>query len=188
VGSYRFVDMARKVVGVGSVGTRAWIVLLEGRDGADPLVLQAKEAEASVLERHLGPSRYKNHGERVVRGQRFMQAASDIFLGWERVTGLDGEVRDFYVRQLWDGKGSAVVEAMDPVRLSTYGQLCGWTLARAHARSGDRVAIAGYLGGGTAFDTAVAAFADAYADQNERDYRALQAAGTDGRITVEAGL
>jgi hypothetical protein len=188
VDTYRFVDMARKVVGVGSVGTRAWIILLEGRDGADPLILQAKEAEASVLERHLGPSDARNHGERVVQGQRLMQAASDIFLGWERVTGLDGEVRDFYVRQLWDGKGSAVVEAMDPTRLSTYGRLCGWTLARAHARSGDRVAIAGYLGSGTAFDTAAAAFADAYADQNERDYRALQAAVTDGRITVEAGL
>jgi hypothetical protein len=188
VDTYRFVDMARKVVGVGSVGTRAWIILLEGRDGADPLILQAKEAEASVLERHLGPSDARNHGERVVQGQRLMQAASDIFLGWERVTGLDHEVRDFYVRQLWDGKGSAVVEAMDPTRLSTYGRLCGWTLARAHARSGDRVAISGYLGSGTAFDTAAAAFADAYADQNERDYRALQAAVTDGRITVEAGL
>jgi hypothetical protein len=117
-----------------------------------------------------------------------MQAASDIFLGWDRVTGLDGEVRDFYVRQLWDGKGSAVVEAMDPGRMGTYGQLCGWTLARAHARSGDRVGIAAYLGSGTAFDTAVAAFADAYADQNERDYGAVRAAVTDGRITVQAGL
>jgi uncharacterized protein (DUF2252 family) len=188
VDTYRFIDMARKVVGVGSVGTRAWIVLLEGRDGADPLVLQAKEAEASVLERHLAPSRARNHGQRVVQGQRLMQAASDIFLGWDRVTGIDGEVRDFYVRQLWDGKGSAVVEAMDPGRLSIYGQLCGWTLARAHARSGDRVAIAAYLGSGRMFEAAVAAFADAYADQNERDHRALQAAVADGRITVEAGL
>src|SRR4051812_27768312 len=176
VDTYRFVDMARKVVGVGSVGMRAWIILLEGRDAGDPLVLQAKEAEASVLEPHLRPSRYRNHGERVVQGQRSMQAASDIFLGWDRVTGIDGEVRDFYVRQLWDGKGSAVVEAMDPARLSTYGKLCGWTLARAHARSGDRVAIAGYLGSGTAFDTALVAFSEAYADQNERDYSALRAA------------
>jgi uncharacterized protein (DUF2252 family) len=183
--TYRFIDMARKVVGVGSVGTRAWIILLEGRDGGDPLMLQAKEAGASVLERHLGHSRYRNHGERVVRGQRFMQAASDIFLGWQRVTGIDGEVRDFYVRQLWDGKGSAVIEAMDPGRLTLYGQLCGWTLARAHARSGDRVAIAGYLGAGTTFDTAIADFAQTYADQNERDYRTLQAAVADGRVATE---
>jgi hypothetical protein len=141
-----------------------------------------------VLERHLRPSRFKNHGERVVEGQRFMQAASDIFLGWERVVGLDGEVRDFYVRQLWDGKGSAVVEAMDPLRLRTYGRLCGWTLARAHARSGDRVAIAAYLGGGAVFDNAVADFAEVYADQNDRDYRDLQRAVSDGRIAVQAGV
>jgi uncharacterized protein (DUF2252 family) len=188
VDTYRFVDMARKVVGVGSVGKRAWIILLEGRDAGDPLVLQAKEAEASVLESYLRPSRYRKHGERVVQGQRSVQAASDIFLGWDRVTGFDGEVRDFYVRQLWDGKGSAVVEAMDPAGLSTYGKLCGWTLARAHARSGDRVAIAGYLGSGTAFDTALVAFSEAYADQNERDYNALRAAVAAGRITAETGL
>jgi uncharacterized protein (DUF2252 family) len=188
VGTYRFIDMARKVVGVGSVGTRAWIILLEGRDGGDPLMLQAKEARASVLEPHLAPSSYRNHGERVVHGQHLMQTGSDIFLGWQRVTGIDGEVRDFYVRQLWDGKGSAVIEDMDPGRLSIYGQLCSWTLARAHARSGDRLAIAGYLGSGTTFDTAMADFSETYADQNQRDYRALQAAVADGRITAEAGL
>ena len=149
IASYRFVDMARKVVGVGSVGTRAWILLFEGRDGDDPLVLQAKEAEASVLEQHVGRSRYKNHGQRVVQGQRLMQATGDILLGWLHTTGIDGRPRDFYVRQLWDWKGSAEVETMPPDRLARYGELCGWALARAHARSGDRVAIAGYLGSGT---------------------------------------
>jgi uncharacterized protein (DUF2252 family) len=184
VAGYRYVDMAHKVVGVGSVGTRAWIILLEGRDGHDPLVLQAKEAQASVLERHLPASPYENHGERVVRGQRFMQSASDILLGWERVVGLDGEVRDFYLRQLWDGKGSAVVEAMDARRLNLYGRFCAWTLARAHARSGDRVAIAAYLGAGPAFDDALVRFAEAYAEQNDSDYRALRGAVSDGRIPV----
>jgi uncharacterized protein (DUF2252 family) len=179
--------MARKVVGVGSVGTRAWIILLEGRDGADPLVLQAKEAEASVLEEHVGESPYANHGERVVRGQRLMQAASDILLGWVHTTGIDGRPRDFYVRQLWDGKGSADVATMSPERLARYGELCGWALARAHARSGDRIAIAAYLGSGDAFDRALADFAELYAEQNDADYSALEQAVSDGRLTAEAG-
>ena len=143
---YRLVDVARKVVGVGSVGTRGWIVLLLGRDETDPLFLQVKEAEASVLEPYLGKSAFDNHGQRVVDGQRLMQAASDIFLGWIRIEGLDGMSRDFYVRQLWDWKGSADVETMSPQAMTVYAELCGWTLARAHARSGDAVAIAAYLG------------------------------------------
>jgi uncharacterized protein (DUF2252 family) len=185
---HRFVDMARKVVGVGSVGTRAWVLLLEGRDGEDPLVLQAKEAQASVLEAHLPRSPYRNHGRRVVEGQRFMQASSDIFLGWEGVVGMDGRDRDFYIRQLWDGKGSVDLTTIEPVGLRAYARVCGWTLARAHARSGDRFAIAGYLGRGDTFDRAVADFAAAYADQNERDYAALQAAAADGRVTAQHGL
>jgi hypothetical protein len=185
--SYRFVDMARKVVGVGSVGTRAWIILLEGRDGVDPLVLQAKEAEASVLEEHVGESPYANHGERVVQGQRLMQAASDILLGWLHTTGIDGRPRDFYVRQLWDWKGSADVAIMSPERLVRYGELCGWALARAHARSGDRIAIAAYLGSGDAFDRALADFAEIYAEQNDADYSALEQAVSDGRLSAEAG-
>jgi uncharacterized protein (DUF2252 family) len=188
VSSYRHVDIARKVVGVGSVGTRAWVILLEGRNAGDPLVLQAKEAQTSVLEPHVGASRYENHGERVVQGQRFMQAASDALLGWQRVTGIDGQDRDFYVRQLWDGKGSVDVSTMPPERLRAYGRLCGWTLARAHARSGDRVAIAAYLGGSDAFDRAMAAFAEAYADQNELDFRALEKACEDGRLEAQFGL
>jgi uncharacterized protein (DUF2252 family) len=179
--------MARKVVGVGSVGTRAWILLLEGRDLNDPLVLQAKEAEASVLEEHVGRSRYKNHGQRVVQGQRLMQAASDILLGWVHTTGIDGRPRDFYVRQLWDWKGSAEVETMSPKRLARYGELCGWALARAHARSGDRLAIAAYLGSSPAFDRAVVEFADRYADQNEADFEALQQAVAAGRLAVSPG-
>ena len=187
--SYRYVHMARKVVGVGSVGTRAWIVLLLGRDDQDPLFLQAKEAGASVLEPHLGASEFANHGRRVVEGQRLMQAASDIFLGWQRVpAGLDGQPRDFYVRQLWDAKASAVVETMSPKLMAIYGEACGWTLARAHARSGDRVAIAGYLGGGDAFDRAIQTFAEAYADQNERDHRALAEAVKAGRVAATTGL
>jgi len=185
---FRYVDLARKVVGVGSVGTRAWLVLLLGRDGDDPLMLQVKEATASVLEPHLGAAVQPNHGQRVVEGQWLMQSASDILLGWMRVTGIDDQERDFYVRQLWDWKRSAEVETMGPALLAVYGQLCGWTLARAHARSGDRIAIAAYLGGGTAFDTAVATFAEAYADQNEHDYAALAAAGQSGRIAVVEGL
>jgi uncharacterized protein (DUF2252 family) len=182
---YRFVDAALKVVGVGSVGTRAWIVLMLGRDGGDPLFLQAKEAQRSVLGPYAKPSAFKNQGERVVQGQRLTQAASDILLGWVKAKGIDGEQRDFYVRQLWDQKGSAQVERMDPRALAAYAQICGTTLAHAHARSGDRVAIAAYLGKGETFDKAIAAFAETYADQNERDYAALQAAADEGRIEVE---
>jgi uncharacterized protein (DUF2252 family) len=186
---FRLVDFARKVVGVGSVGTRAWIALMLGRDGKDPLFLQLKEAEASVFEEHLGPSQLANHGERVVVGQRLMQAFSDIFLGWVHVpAGLDGKPRDFYGRQLRDWKGSAEIDQMVPHGLAQYGRLCGWTLARAHARSGDRVAIAAYLGKGPTFDRAIVRFARDYADQNESDYKALQAAAESGRIVVESGL
>ena len=182
-------DFARKVVGVGSVGTRAWIALLLGRDSQDPLFLQIKEAEASVLEEFLGPSEFPNHGERVVIGQRLMQATSDIFLGWLHVdAGLDGMARDFYVRQLKDWKGSAEIEQMVPEGMATYGKLCGWTLARAHARSGDRIAIAAYLGKGGSFDRAIVEFSKAYADQNDRDYHDLAAAVKSGRITAETGL
>ena len=185
---FRFVDLARKVVGVGSVGTRAWIALFLGRDGDDPLFLQIKEAQSSVLERFTAKSRFANQGERVVAGQRLMQAASDIFLGWERVKGVDAQERDFYIRQLRDWKGSIVLEQVTPTALRNYAQVCGWTLARAHARSGDRVAIASYLGKSGAFDQAVTTFSELYADQNERDYAALQKAAADGRIKVEAGL
>ncbi|MGW4896599.1 DUF2252 domain-containing protein [Kitasatospora sp. NPDC004240] len=182
---YRLVDVARKVVGVGSVGTRCWIFLMLGRDGRDPLFLQAKEADTSVLAAHVGESRYANQGERVVSGQRLMQATSDIFLGWERVEGFDGRNRDFYVRQLRDWKGIAVAEDMVPEGMLAFGELCGATLARAHARSGDRIAIAAYLGGGDAFDRALAEFAEAYADQNERDHRALLDAIRSGRLRAE---
>jgi uncharacterized protein (DUF2252 family) len=182
---YRFRHIARKVVGVGSVGTRAWIVLLTGADDSDPLFLQAKEAEASVLEPYAGGSRFKNHGRRVVEGQRLMQAASDIFLGWCPATGFDGRERDFYVRQLWDWKRSAEVERLTPRGLEVYGRLCGWTLARAHARSGDRIEIAAYLGAGDAFDRAIAEFAELYADQSERDHSALVAAIDSGRLVAE---
>jgi uncharacterized protein (DUF2252 family) len=180
---YRFVDAARKVVGVGSVGTRAFVVLLEGRDEDDPLFLQVKEAKASVLEPYLSRSAYKNQGHRVVAGQRVMQAASDIFLGWIR----GGAGRDYYWRQLRDMKGSAKVEGMSPDELAIYGRLCGWVLARAHARSGDRVQIAAYLGGGERFDGAIADFAKAYADQTERDHAALCAALKSGRVAGHAG-
>jgi uncharacterized protein (DUF2252 family) len=185
---YRFVDMARKVVGVGSVGTRAWVLLFMGRDGQDPLLLQAKEAEASVLEPYAGASEFGNHGERVVEGQRLMQAASDIFLGWAPAVGMDERKRDFYVRQLWDGKRSAEVEILPPEGLAGYGRACGWTLARAHARSGDRIAIGAYLGKGKSFDEAIAAFSERYADQNELDYAALADAAKSGRIEVETDL
>ncbi|WP_345205104.1 DUF2252 domain-containing protein [Fodinibacter luteus] len=186
--SFEYVDAARKVVGVGSVGTRAWILLLLGRDGQDPLFLQAKEAQESVLERFVGKSKYPNHGQRVVAGQRLMQAASDIFLGWQRVTGLDGQVRDFYLRQLRDWKGSADVDNMSASLMTAYSRICGATLARAHARSGDRIAIAGYLGTSDRFDRAIASFSSAYADQNERDYQALVDAVKSGRLEAEAGL
>jgi uncharacterized protein (DUF2252 family) len=186
--SYRYVHAARKVVGVGSVGTRAWILLLTGRDEADPLFLQFKEAEPSVLEPFLGKSKYGQHGHRVVAGQRMMQAAPDILLGWERISTIDGQERDFYIRQLWDSKGSAEVESMDSAGLKAYGRICGWTLARAHARSGDRIAIAAYLGSGDVFDRAMASFAETYADQNERDYRSLQEAVASGKVAAELGV
>jgi uncharacterized protein (DUF2252 family) len=186
---FRLVDLARKVVGVGSVGTRAWIALMLGRDGKDPLFLQMKEAESSVLEEFLGPSEFDNHGERVVTGQRLMQATSDIFLGWLHVPeGEGGRPRDFYGRQLKDWKGSAEVEQMVPKGMAAYGRLCGWTLARAHARSGDRIAIASYLGKGSSFDRAILQFSHAYAEQNERDYNALTKAVKSGRIKAETGL
>ncbi len=186
---FRLTDFARKVVGVGSVGTRAWIALLLGRDGQDPLFLQMKEAEASVLEEIVGPSQFENHGQRVVTGQRLMQATSDIFLGWVHVkAGLDDKPRDFYGRQLKDWKGSAEIEQMVPEGMATYGQLCGWTLARAHARSGDRVAIASYLGKSDRFDRAVLEFSKAYAEQNERDYQQLAAAVKSGRVEAQTGL
>ncbi|HEX4307745.1 MAG TPA: DUF2252 domain-containing protein [Solirubrobacterales bacterium] len=188
IDSYTYVDAARKVVGVGSVGTRAWIVLMMGRDGEDPLFLQAKEAGPSVLEPYAGPSEYSNHGRRVVEGQRLMQAASDIFLGWVEAEGLDARSRCFYVRQLWDGKGSVDVERISAEELGLYGALCARTLARAHARSGDRVAIAAYLGGGDVFDRAIGEFAERYADQNERDYAALLEAEKRGEVEVERGL
>jgi len=185
--SYRLVDFARKVVGVGSVGTRCWIALMLGRDDADPLFLQIKEAEASVLEPYAGRSGFANHGQRVVEGQRLLQASSDIMLGWIRITGLEGVERDYYVRQLWDWKFSADIDSMSPATLEIYGRLCGWTLARGHARSGDRVAIAAYLGTGDSFDKAIGEFAVAYADQNERDYasvvEALGSAGTQPAVT-----
>jgi uncharacterized protein (DUF2252 family) len=186
---FRLVDVARKVVGVGSVGTRAWIALLLGVDGQDPLFLQMKEAQSSVLEQFVGKSRYANAGHRVVAGQRLMQAVSDIFLGWQRVlAGIDGRPRDFFIRQLKDQKASADVEAMTPTAMAAYGRMCGWTLARAHARSGDRIAIAAYLGKSDTFDQALAAFSEAYADQNERDYAALQEAVASGRVTAQIGL
>jgi uncharacterized protein (DUF2252 family) len=185
---YRYVHLARKVVGVGSVGTRAWVVLLVGRDGQDPLFLQVKEAGQSVLESYAGRDATRNHGQRVVQGQWLMQAASDIFLGWLRAPGPDGRPRDFYVRQLWDWKASADVEGMSAADRTTYGSLCGWTLARAHARSGDRVAIAGYLGSSTSFDRAVTEFAEAYADQNERDYAALTDAARSGKLPLEEAV
>jgi len=182
--SYRFVDAARKVVGVGSVGTRAWVVLLLGRDSDDPLFLQAKEASASVLEPYVGASPYRNHGRRVVEGQRLMQAAGDVFLGWIATKGLDDEPRHFYVRQLWDGKGSADVERMSPPDLTIYASLCGQALARAHARSGNRIGIAAYLGSGDAFDKALARFAETYADQNERDFECVAEAAATGAVSV----
>ena len=188
VQQFTLIQLARKVVGVGSVGTRAWIMLLEADDGQEPLFLQAKEAQDSVLAEYAGPSQYSNQGERVVAGQHLMQAASDIFLGWQRTTGIDNLERDFYIRQLRDWKISADIEQMDPRGMAIYASLCGWTLARAHARSGDRIAIAAYLGKSDAFDSAVADFAETYADQNELDHAALAAAVKDGRAQAEFGL
>jgi len=182
---YSYADAALKVVGVGSVGTRAWIVLLLGRDERDPLFLQVKEAQRSVLEPYASPSVYTNQGERVVQGQRLLQAASDIMLGWVSAS-VDEQEHQFYVRQLWDAKGSAQIERMDPRAMAAYAEICGTTLARAHARGGDRIAIAAYLGKGTTFDDALSDFAEAYADQNERDYDALREAAAAGRIEVAA--
>jgi hypothetical protein len=194
--NFELVDVARKVVGVGSVGTRCWIALMMARGGREPLFLQIKEADASVLEPLLGASRFRNHGERVIHGQRLMQAESDIFLGWLHTkagllhdkAGPDGEGRDFYVRQLKDWKGSAEIEQMVPTGMAAYGRMCGWTLARAHARSGDPIAIGAYLGGGCSFDHAILEFSKAYAEQNERDYRALADAVSSGRVTAQTGL
>jgi uncharacterized protein (DUF2252 family) len=182
---FEIVDAARKVVGVGSVGTRAFIILLQGRDSQDPLFLQVKEATSSVLEAYLPKSRYRQHGARVVQGQRMMQAASDIFLGWTK--GID-VTRNFYWRQLRDMKGSAVVEAMAPVTLRYYAQICGWTLARAHARSGDPVAMAAYLGRDDAFDRSIADFSERYADQNEKDYEEFTGAVRSGRLEAVEGV
>ncbi|MHB9861018.1 DUF2252 domain-containing protein [Streptomyces sp. YIM S03343] len=183
---YRLVDLARKVVGVGSVGTRCWVVFLLGRDDDDPLLLQAKEAGESVLAAHTGGDEYDNQGRRVVAGQRLIQTTSDIFLGWTHQVGLDGKPRDFYVRQLWDWKGIARPETMGPHMLTLFARLCGASLARAHARSGDPIAIASYLGGNDRFDRALVDFGQAYADQNERDFQALEAARRSGRVTAES--
>ena len=185
---FRYLHSARKVVGVGSVGMRAWIDLFVGRDDEDPLFLQSKEATASVLERFLGRSPYDNHAQRVVVGQRLMQAASDIFLGFVRVRGVDGVSRDYYVRQLHDWKGGIDVDTLRVPGAVLYGRMCAATLARAHARLGDRIAIASYLGKGDAFDRALADFSVAYADQNERDYADFAAAVKRGRVAAETGL
>jgi uncharacterized protein (DUF2252 family) len=173
---------------VGSVGLEAWIALHLGRVDNEPLFLQIKQAQSSVLEEYVGASKFKHHGERVVVGQRLMQASSDILLGWLRVDAGTEKQRDYYVRQLKDWKGSAELEQMDPQSMAAYARMCGWTLARAHARSGDRIAIAAYLGNGDSFDQAILTFAQAYAEQNERDYRTLEAAVKSGRIVAETGL
>src|SRR4029077_11731002 len=188
IGRFRYVGGARKVVGVGSVGTRAWVVLLLGRDDNDPLLMQVKEAEPSVLERYLGACGYANAAERVVQGERLMQASSDILLGWLRGVGPDGHEGDYYVRQLRDWKQSASVESMGAQLLTDYGRSCAHVLARAHARTGDRIAIAGYLGSGDAADIAFTRFAEAYARQNERDYATLREAVASGRVNAEADL
>jgi len=185
---FRYIHLARKVVGVGSVGTRCWIALMLGLDGDDPLFLQLKEAQDSVLAPFAGASQFKHQGQRVVEGQRLMQSTSDILLGWYRTSGIDGTPRDFYVRQLWDWKMSADLDRMAPATMRLYGQACGWTLARAHARSGNRIAIAEYLGAGPRFETAITEFAETYADQNERDYRELMTAIRSGRIAADEGL
>jgi uncharacterized protein (DUF2252 family) len=189
IGQFKLSEVARKVVGVGSVGTAAWIALFVGRDGRDPLMLQIKEAGKSVLEQFVGSSGYANAGERVVAGQRIMQATSDIFLGWLSVDeSMYGDRRDYYVRQLRDWKGSIAIERMDATALGVYGTLCAATLAHAHARSGDRIAIASYLGSGNAFDRALLAFSEAYAEQNERDFAALERAVASGRVAARTDL
>jgi hypothetical protein len=185
---FRYAETARKVVGVGSVGTRAWVVLMLGSSEDDPLFLQLKEARQSVLARAAGKSRFAQEGQRVVVGQQLLQASSDIFLGWSRVTAMDGVVRDFYFRQLWDWKLSADVGRQSPRIMAVYGQMCGWVLARGHARTGDRIAIAAYLGRGDAFDDAMTSFAELYADQNERDYDAVRAAVASGRVAAQTDL
>jgi uncharacterized protein (DUF2252 family) len=185
---FRFAQAARKVVGIGSVGMQAWIVLLLGRDDGDPLFLQVKQAEASILEQFLGRSEFANHGQRVVEGQRLTQAARDVLLGWTNAEDVGSGEHDYYVRQLWDGKAGARLELMDADTLVAYAEVCGWTLARGHARSGDAIEIAAYLGRGDPFERALASFAEAYADQNDRDYAALQTAAGAGRIPVQAGF
>jgi hypothetical protein len=185
---FRYVHAARKVVGVGSVGTRCYILLLVGRDQDDPLFLQVKEAQASVLERFAGTSTYSHLGERIVAGQRLMQAATDIFLGWQRIRGIDGVARDYYVRQFHDWKGGADIDNLRVPGATLYARICGATLARAHARWGDRIAIASYLGKSDTFDRAVADFCDAYADQNERDYETFAAAVSSGRLTAQTSF
>ncbi|HJY56501.1 MAG TPA: DUF2252 family protein, partial [Streptosporangiaceae bacterium] len=187
LGRFRLTRVARKVVGVGSVGTQTWVVLMAAEDGLDPLLLQAKQAQRSVLAAYAGESQYDNQGERVVWGQRMMQAASDIFLGWQRITEPSGPT-DYYLRQLRDWKYSAPIEQMDPATMAGYGELCGWTLARAHARTGDRFAIAAYLGGSARFEKAVADFGASYADQTVRDRAALADAVASGRTQATSGL
>ena len=182
---FEVIDVARKVVGVGSVGTRAFIALLQGRDEQDPLFLQVKEATRSVLEDHLPKSKFKQPGERVVQGQRMMQAASDIFLGWTK--GVQDN-RYLYWRQLRDMKGSAIVEGMKPLGMTFYADACGWTLARAHARSGDPIAIASYLGKSDKFERSITDFSERYADQNEKDYEAFADAVRSGRLEATEGL
>ncbi len=180
--------VARKVVGVGSVGTETWILLMEPDDGFEPLLLQAKQAQRSVLADYAGQSEYRNQGERVVAGQHLMQAVSDIFLGWQSATPPGRRSADYYLRQLRDWKYSAEIESMNAAAMIGYGRMCGWTLARAHARAGDRIAIAAYLGGSGKFDQAVADFAETYADQTERDHAALADAAASGRVHAQAGI
>jgi uncharacterized protein (DUF2252 family) len=185
---YEFTDLARKVVGVGSVGTRCWVALLVGRDEGDPLVLQIKEAEHSVAEPFLRPSQYANMGQRVVEGQHLVQSASDIFLGWDNVTGIDGLARDFYIRQMWDWKLSPDIDTMTPQTFEIYAQMCGWVLALGHARSGDAIAIGSYLGAGTRFDESMCTFASSYADQNELDHQALKLAIATNKVHAISGV
>jgi uncharacterized protein (DUF2252 family) len=188
VDRFALTRLARKVVGVGSVGTETWILLMEPHDGFEPLLLQAKQAQRSVLADYAGQSEYRNQGERVVAGQQLMQAVSDIFLGWQSATPPGRRSADFYFRQLRDWKYSAEIDAMNAAAMTSYGRMCGWTLARAHARTGDRIAIAAYLGGSDKFDQAVAEFAETYADQTERDHAALADAVAAGRVQAQVGI